>query len=80
MFLFQIDMKHVATWIAWTINPDGIVLKHLKSFLAGMESYMHSANTGRWSYKLRDFLRKLAREFLNRYLFHFPLLCTDFFR
>ncbi|CAG9565396.1 unnamed protein product [Danaus chrysippus] len=61
-----LDMKNVATWIAWTINPDGLVLKHLKSFLAGIESYLHSANAGRWSYKLRDLLRKLAREFIFR--------------
>lgn len=59
-------MKHVASWIVWSICPNGVVLKHLRSFLAGVESYLHSANAGRWSYKLRDFLRKLAREFLNR--------------
>ncbi|CAH2094496.1 unnamed protein product [Euphydryas editha] len=62
----SLDMKTVATWIVWTINPDGVVLKHLRSFLAGIESYLHSANSGRWSFKLRDLLRKLAREFLNR--------------
>ncbi|CAB3245980.1 unnamed protein product [Arctia plantaginis] len=62
----SLDMKHVASWIVWTINPDGVVLKQLRSFLAGVESYLHSANSGRWSYKLRDLLRKLAREFVNR--------------
>ncbi|XP_060805036.1 proteasome activator complex subunit 4B isoform X2 [Amyelois transitella] len=62
----SLDMKQVALWIVWAINPDGVVLKHLRSFLAGVESYLHSANSGRWSYKLRDLLRKLAREFLNR--------------
>ncbi|XP_053613915.1 proteasome activator complex subunit 4B-like isoform X2 [Plodia interpunctella] len=62
----SLDMKQVALWIVWAISPDGLVLKHLRSFLAGVESYMHSANSGRWSYKLRDLLRKLAREFLNR--------------
>ncbi|CAK1553892.1 unnamed protein product [Leptosia nina] len=62
----SLDMKHVASWIVWTINPDGLVLKHLRSFLAGVESYLHSANSGRWSFKLRDLLRKLAREFLKR--------------
>ncbi|KAF9405402.1 hypothetical protein HW555_013842 [Spodoptera exigua] len=62
----SLDMKHVASWIVWSIAPDGEVLKHLRSFLAGVESYLHSANSGRWSYKLRDLLRKLAREFLNR--------------
>ncbi|KAL0869183.1 hypothetical protein ABMA27_007467 [Loxostege sticticalis] len=62
----SLDMKHVASWIVWSICPNGVVLKHLRSFLAGVESYLHSANAGRWSYKLRDFLRKLAREFLNR--------------
>ncbi|CAH0400452.1 unnamed protein product [Chilo suppressalis] len=62
----SLDMKHVASWIVWSICPDGMVLKHLRSFLAGVESYLHSANSGRWSYKLRDLLRKLAREFLNR--------------
>ncbi|XP_047537196.1 proteasome activator complex subunit 4-like [Vanessa atalanta] len=62
----SLDMKCVASWIVWTINPDGVVLKHLRSFLAGFESYLHSANSGRWSFKLRDLLRKLAREFLNR--------------
>lgn len=50
----------------WNIKPDGVVLKQLKSFLGGIESYLHSANAGRWSFKLRDLLRKLAREFLNR--------------
>ncbi|XP_052744002.1 proteasome activator complex subunit 4A isoform X2 [Bicyclus anynana] len=62
----SLDMKFVALWIVWTINPDGVVLKHLKSFLAGVESYLQSANSGRWSFKLRDLLRKLARLFLNR--------------
>uniref|UniRef100_A0A2A4JML8 Proteasome activator complex subunit 4 C-terminal domain-containing protein n=1 Tax=Heliothis virescens TaxID=7102 RepID=A0A2A4JML8_HELVI len=62
----SLDMKHVASWIVWSISPNGVVLKHLRSFLAGVESYLHSANAGRWSYKLRDLLRKLAREFLNR--------------
>ncbi|XP_031770190.1 proteasome activator complex subunit 4B-like isoform X2 [Galleria mellonella] len=62
----SLEMKQVARWIVWTIKPDGVVLKHLRSFLAGVESYLHSANSGRWSYKLRDLLRKLAREFLNR--------------
>ncbi|XP_050354061.1 proteasome activator complex subunit 4-like isoform X2 [Nymphalis io] len=62
----SLDMKCVASWIVWTINPDGVVLKHLRSFLAGFESYLHSANSGRWSFKLRDLIRKLAREFLNR--------------
>ncbi|XP_059053279.1 proteasome activator complex subunit 4-like [Achroia grisella] len=62
----SLEMKQVARWIVWAINPDGVVLKHLRSFLAGVESYLHSANSGRWSYKLRDLLRKLAREFLNR--------------
>ncbi|XP_045502357.1 proteasome activator complex subunit 4-like [Colias croceus] len=62
----NLDMKYVASWIVWTINPDGVVMKHLRSFLAGVESYLHSANAGRWSYKLRDLLKKLAREFLNR--------------
>ncbi|VVD00858.1 unnamed protein product, partial [Leptidea sinapis] len=47
-------------------NIDGVVLKQLKSFLGGVESYLHSANAGRWSFKLRDLLRKLAKEFLNR--------------
>lgn len=61
------DMKVVASWIVWSINPDGVVLKHLRSFLAGIESYLQSANSGRWSFKLRDLLRKLAREFLIRY-------------
>ncbi|CAH0594191.1 unnamed protein product [Chrysodeixis includens] len=62
----SLDMKHVASWIVWAICPDGQVLKQLRSFLIGVESYLHSANAGRWSYKLRDLLRKLAREFLNR--------------
>ncbi|XP_039757771.1 proteasome activator complex subunit 4A-like isoform X2 [Pararge aegeria] len=62
----SLDMKVVASWIVWTINPDGVVLKHLRSFLAGVESYLQSANAGRWSFKLRDLLRKLAREFLIR--------------
>ncbi|KAJ8723976.1 hypothetical protein PYW07_007956 [Mythimna separata] len=62
----SLDMKHVASWIVWSISPNGVVLKQLRSFLAGVESYLHSANAGRWSYKLRDLLRKLAREFLNR--------------
>nr|XP_049704771.1 proteasome activator complex subunit 4B isoform X2 [Helicoverpa armigera] len=62
----SLEMKHVASWIVWSISPNGVVLKHLRSFLAGVESYLHSANSGRWSYKLRDLLRKLAREFLNR--------------
>ncbi|XP_072929954.1 proteasome activator complex subunit 4-like isoform X2 [Epargyreus clarus] len=61
-----LDTKHVASWIVWSICPDGAVLKHLRSFLGGVESYLHSANAGRWSFKLRDLLRKLAREFLNR--------------
>nr|XP_034836338.1 uncharacterized protein LOC117992732 [Maniola hyperantus] len=61
----SLDMKVVASWIVWTINPDGVVLKHLRSFLAGVESYLQSANAGRWSFKLRDLLRKLAREFLS---------------
>ncbi|XP_034834096.1 proteasome activator complex subunit 4-like isoform X1 [Maniola hyperantus] len=62
----SLDMKVVASWIVWTINPDSVVLKHLRSFLAGVESYLQSANAGRWSFKLRDLLRKLAREFLIR--------------
>ncbi|XP_073950503.1 proteasome activator complex subunit 4-like isoform X2 [Choristoneura fumiferana] len=62
----SLDMKDVASWIVWTINPDGLVLKHLRSFLGAVESYLHSANAGRWSNRLRDLLRKLAREFLNR--------------
>ncbi|XP_068618966.1 proteasome activator complex subunit 4-like isoform X2 [Battus philenor] len=62
----SLDIKHFAIWIVWNINPDGVILKHLKSFLAGIESYLHSANSGRWSFKLRDFLRKLSREFLLR--------------
>ncbi|CAH4031865.1 unnamed protein product [Pieris brassicae] len=65
----SLDVKHVAKWIVWTINPDGVVLKHLKSFLAGVESYLHSANAGRWSFKLRDLLKKLAGEFLYRVRF-----------
>lgn len=60
------DTKCIASWIVWTINPDGMVLKHLRSFLAGVESYLHSANSGRWSFRLRDLLRKLSKEFLNR--------------
>ncbi|KAG6452438.1 hypothetical protein O3G_MSEX007632 [Manduca sexta] len=64
--LHSLDTKHMASWIVWSICPDGQVLKHLRSFLGGVESYLHSANAGRWSYKLRDLLRKLAREFLNR--------------
>ncbi|XP_075982496.1 proteasome activator complex subunit 4-like isoform X2 [Anticarsia gemmatalis] len=62
----SLDMKHVASWIVWSMSPNGVVLKHLRCFLTGVESYLHSANSGRWSYKLRDLLRKLAREFLNR--------------
>lgn len=62
----SLDMKRVASWIVWTINPDGVVLKHLRSFLAAVESYLHNANSGKWSHKLRDLLRKLAREFLTR--------------
>ncbi|XP_041968894.1 proteasome activator complex subunit 4-like isoform X2 [Aricia agestis] len=61
-----LGIKHMATWIACTINPDGVVLKHLRSFLGGIESYLHSANSGRWSFKLRDLLRKLTKEFLSR--------------
>ncbi|XP_013170818.1 PREDICTED: proteasome activator complex subunit 4-like isoform X2 [Papilio xuthus] len=63
---YNLDIKQAAIWIVWNIRPDGVVLKHLKSFLGGIESYLHSANSGRWSFKLRDLLRKLAREFLNR--------------
>ncbi|CAH2045535.1 unnamed protein product, partial [Iphiclides podalirius] len=62
----SLDIKHVATWIVWNINPNGVVLKHLKSFMAAVESFLHSANSGRWSFKLRDLLRKLTREFLSR--------------
>lgn len=61
-----IDMKSITTWIVWAIKPDGIVLKHLRSFLAGISSYFHSVNSGRWSFKLRDFLKKISREFLSR--------------
>ncbi|CAG4953561.1 unnamed protein product [Parnassius apollo] len=63
---FSLDTKQVASWIVWNISPNGVMLKHLGSFLAGIESYLHSANSGRWSFKLRDLLRKLAREFLGR--------------
>ncbi|XP_063387134.1 proteasome activator complex subunit 4B-like isoform X1 [Cydia fagiglandana] len=62
----SLDTKDMASWIVWTINPDGLTLKHLRCFVGAVESYLHSANAGRWSYRLRDLLRKLAREFLNR--------------
>lgn len=52
----------------WSICPDGLVLKQLRSFLVGVETYLHNANAGRWSYRLKDLLRKLAREFLNRFV------------
>ncbi|XP_028036645.1 proteasome activator complex subunit 4-like isoform X2 [Bombyx mandarina] len=64
---YTLDTKHMASWIVWSICPDGVVLKHLRCFMGGVESYLHSANSGRWSYKLRDFLKKLTKEFLNRY-------------
>ncbi|KAJ2953222.1 hypothetical protein O0L34_g801 [Tuta absoluta] len=64
---YSLYTKHIAAWIVWSIRPDGVVVRHLRSFLAGVESYLHSANQGRWSFKLRDLLRKLAREFLVRF-------------
>ncbi|KAG7298031.1 hypothetical protein JYU34_018792 [Plutella xylostella] len=62
----SLDTKYIASWIVWTIAPDGLVLKHLRIFLTGIESYLHSANSGRWSFRLRDLLRKLSKEFLMR--------------
>ncbi|KAL4715968.1 hypothetical protein ACJJTC_013268 [Scirpophaga incertulas] len=64
--LHPYDMKFVSMLIVWSIKPDGEVLKHLRSFIAAIESYLHSANNGHWSHKLKYLLRKISREFLNR--------------
>lgn len=64
---FKIDINSMTRWIVSCLGgPSDTVFKHLESFMQTIESYYNVANTGRWTPKIRDFLRKIAANFVNR--------------
>ncbi|KAL1501106.1 hypothetical protein ABEB36_006493 [Hypothenemus hampei] len=64
---YTIDTGAIAIWIVCTLHSEynGTFL-HLEKLMQTIESYFYPANAGRWTYKLREFLRKLAYFFVQR--------------
>ncbi|KAF5303620.1 hypothetical protein FQA39_LY09867 [Lamprigera yunnana] len=64
---FKIDVAAMATWIVCCLGGNSdVAFFHLEKFMQTLESYYHPANCGKWSQKLRELLRKLSYNFVQR--------------
>lgn len=63
----KIDVSAMALWIVCALNGDNnSAFFHLEKFMQTIETYLHPANSGRWTLKLLDFLRRLSFHFVQR--------------
>ncbi|XP_060526500.1 proteasome activator complex subunit 4-like [Cylas formicarius] len=63
----KIDVSAMALWIVCVLHSDhNSVFFHLEKFMRTLESYFYPANVGRWTFKLRELLRKLSYYFVQR--------------
>lgn len=57
----------MALWIVSALGPGSSAQKYLDDFMTTVVTYLHSANTGRWSVKLRELVRRIPYHFVQRY-------------
>lgn len=65
-FRFMVDTTGMAMWIVAVLGPKSSAQNYLDNFMTTVTTYVHSANAGRWSGKLREILRKLPSQFVQR--------------
>lgn len=63
---FKIDTSAMAIWIICSLHKDNSTFFHLEKLMQTLESYFYPANTGRWTIKLRELLKKLTFFFVQR--------------
>ena len=62
----MVDVHSSCRWIVATIGGKSSVQQYLDQMFQCLESYYHTANYGRHSQKLMDFLCKLTNLFMRR--------------
>ncbi|XP_077299850.1 proteasome activator complex subunit 4-like isoform X2 [Arctopsyche grandis] len=62
----NIDISGMAMWIVAVLGPQSTAQTFLDNFMTTVTTYVHSANAGKWSAKLRDLLKKLPTQFVQR--------------
>lgn len=55
-----------ATWIVSVLGPKTDAMKYLRSFMSTIESYLHPANSGKWTRTISDLLVQLVKYFHDR--------------
>ncbi|XP_017776330.1 PREDICTED: proteasome activator complex subunit 4-like isoform X2 [Nicrophorus vespilloides] len=64
---FKVEITPMAMWIVYTLGgPTDLAFKHLEQFMHTLESYYHTANSGRWSPRIKEFLKKISLQFVTR--------------
>ncbi|KAK9752669.1 Proteasome-substrate-size regulator, mid region [Popillia japonica] len=65
--MYKIDIHAMTMWIVCTFGGgNDTAFIHLEKFMQTLESYCHPANTGRWTPKIREFLKKISFYFVQR--------------
>ncbi|XP_050294149.1 proteasome activator complex subunit 4B-like [Anthonomus grandis grandis] len=63
----KIDSAAIAVWIVACLHGDNNpTFFYFEKLMQTLESYFHPANVGRWTFKLRELLKKLAYLFVQR--------------
>ncbi|XP_045481935.1 proteasome activator complex subunit 4-like isoform X2 [Harmonia axyridis] len=64
---YNLGINSIATWIISTLNhKTGTSFEYLEKFMHMIRSFLYSANSGRWTTKLKEFLSKLSIQFAQR--------------
>jgi hypothetical protein len=66
MKVLTLDVVTFSKWIVSTLGNGSNSEQHLRQLFQALESYYHTANYGRHSPKLIDFLSKLVTQFVRR--------------
>lgn len=67
---YKLDVSAMCVWIVSTLGgPNDRGFLHLEKFMQTLESYFHPANTGVWTIKIREFIKKLSDYFVQRIYF-----------
>jgi proteasome activator subunit 4 len=62
------DVSGMSKWIVATLGSNSSTQGYLDNFMTTIATYLHGSNAGKWSGKLREFLRKLPIVFVDRYI------------
>lgn len=64
---YKLDVSAMSVWIVSILGgPSDSGFIYLQKLMQTLESYYHPANTGMWTIKIREFLKKLSYYFVQR--------------